>query len=43
MVVGIVVVAFTAIGFVVTMNPELPGLEIIDRDEWVLRWPPWHN
>lgn len=42
-VIGVVVVAFAAIGFVVTMNPELLGLEIIDRAEWVLRWLPWHQ
>ena len=42
-VVGVVVVAFAAIGFVVAMDPELIGLEIIDKAEWILRWLPWHQ
>lgn len=42
-VVAIVIVAFAAIGFVVTMNPELLGLEIIDKAQWILRWLPWHQ
>lgn len=41
--VSIVIVAFAVIGFIVTMNPELLGLEIIDQAEWILRWLPWHR
>lgn len=41
--VSIVIVAFAVIGFIVTMNPELLGLEIIDKAEWILRWLPWHR
>lgn len=39
----IVIVAFAIIGFIVTMNPELLGLEIVDKAEWILRWLPWHR
>ena len=39
----IVIVAFAIIGFIVTMNPELLGLEIVDQAQWILRWLPWHR
>lgn len=39
----IIIVAFAIIGFIVTMNPELLGLEIVDKAEWILRWLPWHR
>ena len=41
--VSIIIVAFAVIGFIVTMNPELLGLQIIDKAEWILRWLPWHR
>ena len=39
---AIIIIGLAIVGGIVVIQPELMGLEIIDKARWLFSWLPWH-